>query len=193
MAHASRRESGFAAFAAECRTPLLRTAVLLTGAQESAERLVLAALVQAYLHWDRFAEGGSPHLYTHEAMLRGYTRRWCRRAVAGRERPEGARAGLSRREWAALVLRRHEGLPDDRIARTLGCGIEEVRRACGGEYALPAGRAVQERPFDLPALLARGRRRRYWRDGTRAVGLLVLLVGCGVAAAGVAGAAVRCG
>jgi DNA-directed RNA polymerase specialized sigma24 family protein len=191
VTHDSRRESGFATFAAECHPPLLHTALMLTGVQESAEKLVGAALLQAYLHWGRFAEGGSPHLYAHGVMVRSYARRW-RRQPEGPQWPHG---GLSRREWAALVLCRHEGLPPDRIAEELGCGVEEVRSACRSECAA-VGQGVQEvrqRPYDVDELLVRGRIAQRWWDGARAVGILVLVVGCGVVAAGVAGAAVGSG
>lgn len=187
MAHGSRREGAFTTFAGECRTPLLRTAVLLTGAQESAEQLVSAVLLKVYLHWDGIAEGRSPYLYAREALLRGYTswRRTLRPLPA--EQPH---AGLSRREWAVLVLSRQEGLPAEEIAQTLGCAVAEVRSICLREPEPQVAAVLQERPYDLRELLVRGRRARWWRDGAAALGVLVLVVGCGVAAAALAGAAV---
>jgi DNA-directed RNA polymerase specialized sigma24 family protein len=201
VTHGTRREQGYAAFVAEYRMPLLRTALLLTGVQEHAEKLVGATLLKVYLRWDRFAEGGSPHLFAHETLVRRYARRW---GTAATLEPAGAgagaAAGLSRREWAALVLHRHEGLSADRIAELLGCGVESVRSACRSSKHLvteaePARRRPQpqHRPEDLGALLARGRRAQRWWDGARALGVLVLVVGCGVAAAGMAGAAAHCG
>lgn len=177
MTHGSRREHGFTTFVAEYRLPLLRTALLLTGAQEQAEKLVGATLLKVYLRWDRFAEGGSPHLFAHETLVRRYV---------GRTR------GADRRNRAALVLYRHEGMRPERISEVLGCAVETVLAACR-RAGIPggAGSVPRPAPYDLGVLLARGRRaQRYW-DGARALGVLVLVVGCGLAAAGVAEAAVR--
>ena len=190
MAHGSRREGAFAAFAGECHTPLLRTALLLTGAQESAEQLVSSVLLKVYLRWDELAEGRSPYLYAREALLRGYTSwRRARRPL----RAEQPHVGLSRREWAVLVLSRREGLPPEEIAEALGWRVDRVNSVCRREHPPLPEQTPQERPYDVGELLARGRRARWWRDGAAALGILVLVVGCGVAAAGVAGVAVRGG
>ena len=127
---------------------LLRYAYVLTGAQADAEDLVQTALVRAYPRWRRISRMAAPHAYVRRIVTRCFID-WGRRP-GRRERPTAdipervdpcdvasqvaeldaiirALRCLSPRQRAVLSLRHLLGLPDEVIARELGCSASTVR------------------------------------------------------------------
>jgi DNA-directed RNA polymerase specialized sigma24 family protein len=130
-------DAGFAAFVADRRPALLRTALLLTGDRSTAEELVQRALTRS-----RRARQGDPEEAARQALVDGAVSRWARFAHAeqvieslpdpfaapGPRRPPTAEPDLAAalrelapRTRAVVVLRWHDGLPDALIARLLRC------------------------------------------------------------------------
>jgi RNA polymerase sigma-70 factor (sigma-E family) len=127
---------------------LLRFAYVLSGDAHLAEDLVQEVLARVHRRWDRITAMDSPEAYIRTAIVRQFLS-WRRRRSAGeailsevpepaaREEPQQrvlARdqmwrlmAGLPRAQRAVLVLRFYCDLPDDEIARLLGCGESTVR------------------------------------------------------------------
>lgn len=120
-------------------TALVRLAYLLTGSPAVAEELVQEAFISTHRGWERVRQ---PAAYVRTAVVNG-VRSWGRRAqledvrrptstaFAHQEPDElwDALATLLPRQRAAIVLRFYEDLPDDEIARLLGCRPGTVRTA----------------------------------------------------------------
>jgi RNA polymerase sigma-70 factor (sigma-E family) len=141
------RHADFTAFVSARSASLFRMAVGLTGHPQQAEDLLQTVLAKAYRHWPR-VRNGHPEAYLRRAMYRQQIS-WFRRPGWGREvtsdrLPETAtvdgtggvdlrlalRSALARlgpKHRAVLVLRYLEDLPDDEIARILGCRPATVR------------------------------------------------------------------
>ena len=179
---------------------LLRTAVLLTGDRRAGEELVVDVLASAR----RTPRGAEvPEDALRAALVGRYLRRGDGQAVAdladagGRTAPlREALLRLDATERTALVLRHHDGLPEEEVARLLRRPPDAVRddlaRArlalpaggydVGEELAALAGELTWPDPTVPPEAVAarRGRRRR-----TR-----VGLAGAALAAAGLLGVGV---
>jgi RNA polymerase sigma-70 factor (sigma-E family) len=137
----SEAEGSFAAYLAERRPALVRTAYLLCGDAHLAEDLVQAALVKAVGHWRRIADHPEPWL--RKVIVNDHISRW--RRHRGRERltdvvPDAvagevgrdldlaaALAGLAPRQRAVIVLRYYEDLTEAETARLLGVSVGTVK------------------------------------------------------------------
>jgi RNA polymerase sigma-70 factor (sigma-E family) len=137
----SEAEGSFAAYVAERRPALVRTAYLLCGDAHLAEDLVQAALVKAVGHWRRIADHPEPWL--RKVIVNDHISRW--RRHRGRERltdvvPDAvagevgrdldlaaALAGLAPRQRAVIVLRYYEDLTEAETARLLGVSVGTVK------------------------------------------------------------------
>lgn len=118
---------------------LVRLAYLLTGSAAIAEEVVQEAFISTHRTWERVRE---PAAYLRTAVVNG-VRSWGRRAQLEQvRRPTGtahahqepdelwdALATLPHRQRTAIVLRFYEDVPDDEIARLLGCRPATVRTA----------------------------------------------------------------
>lgn len=141
------KEREFVSFVAARSHSLFRTAMALTGHRQQAEDLLQTVLAKAFRRWGSIK--GNPEAYVRRALYRQQVS-WWRRPARGREVstayvPDRAAAGdavgqvdlglalqdalrrLAPRYRAVLVLRYLEDLPDDEIARILGCGPSTVR------------------------------------------------------------------
>ena len=165
-----RDDAAFAEWVGRHGDGLLRFAYLLTGDAHQAEELVQGVLAKALPVWARVAAAGDPLSYVRRALVNQRTdswRRWGRRETATADVPElssgdhapgldlrrdlvGALRTLPRRQRTVLVLRYLEDLPDDDIARLLGCsaatvrsqasrGLAKLRPLVAGRPALPEG------------------------------------------------------
>lgn len=131
-------ESEFVAWASARRRSWLRSALLLTGDQNSAEDLVQEALLKVAERWSRLRDE-APDAYARRVIYNGAMTRWRRhvREPSRAELPEVAarsttedwlsgadvRAALQRltaKQRAVLVLRYYEDRSEQEIADTLG-------------------------------------------------------------------------
>ncbi|MCC5035229.1 hypothetical protein DMH02_018920 [Streptomyces sp. WAC 00631] len=120
-----RRAREFDAFVAGAAGRLLHTATLLTGDRAAAERLLTAALARTYAGWDRL-RGDDPYdLARQELAARYANTAWRRRRPHG-----GVLDGLTAQERLIVVLRLHEGVPEEQTAAQLGLPADRVRAIC---------------------------------------------------------------
>ena len=108
---------------------LLRTAYLLTGDRERAERLLQEGLAQAWGSWSR--GDLEPEHAVRTAMVRLSATWWHDLGRRRAEPPDPAWlviGRLTRRQRAALVLRYVEGVSDRDAADVLGCSVGAVQR-----------------------------------------------------------------
>ncbi|WP_327190409.1 sigma factor-like helix-turn-helix DNA-binding protein [Streptomyces xinghaiensis] len=120
-----RRDRDFDAFVAGAAGRLLHTATLLTGDRAAAERLLTAALARTYAGWDRL-RGDDPYdLARQELAARYANTAWRRRRPHG-----GVLDGLTAQERLIVVLRLHEGVPEEQTAAQLGLPADRVRAIC---------------------------------------------------------------
>ena len=133
------------------RSPrFLRTAFLLTGDWGHAEDLVQTALAKVYRHWGRLRDHDALDAYVRKAMVNIRTSWWRRawkaeQAVAAvpellvpdqagdhaeRDRLRRALLTLPERQRAAVVLRHYDDLPEQDVARLLGCSVGTVKSQC---------------------------------------------------------------
>ncbi|MEU3452846.1 SigE family RNA polymerase sigma factor [Micromonospora sp. NPDC006766] len=140
-------ERDFVSFVEARSHVLFRTALALTGDRHQAEDLLQTVLAKALRRWKHIH--GSPEAYLRSAMYRQQVS-WWRRPGHGRElttdRVPDNRAApdrtaqfdlsmalrdalrrLAPKQRAVLVLRYFEDVPDDEIARLLGCKPATVR------------------------------------------------------------------
>ncbi|NAS26658.1 SigE family RNA polymerase sigma factor [Herbidospora sp. NEAU-GS84] len=142
----SAAELRFREFVAARSPALMGLAYLLTaGDQHAAEDLVQSSLVRALGRWSGVTD---PEAYVRRVMYHQHVslwrRAWRRHETTVAELPEtggddGTRtvelrlalrealATLTRRQRAMLVLRYYEDLPEEEIARLMGCSIGTVR------------------------------------------------------------------
>ena len=127
---------------------LLRLAVMLVGEPYLAEDLVQSTLFKAFRKWQRVTAAARPEAYLKAMVVNEYLS-WRRRRSSSElpaavldDRPSGQDVGgahaaraacwellaeLPQQQRAVLVLRYYEDLPDEEIARVLGCGVSTVR------------------------------------------------------------------
>jgi hypothetical protein len=178
---------------------LLRTAVLLTGDRRAGEELVVDVLARARERALRTAD--DPEGALRAELVERHLRRGDRQGLADLDTAGGRTARLREAllhldpaERAALVLRCHDGLAEEEVARLLRRPADAVRDDLArAEAALPAGDPGEELaaladeltwpdPTVPPeAVAARRRRQRRTRAG---------LAGAAVAVAGVLGVGV---
>ncbi|MEU1783229.1 MULTISPECIES: sigma factor-like helix-turn-helix DNA-binding protein [Streptomyces] len=121
-----RRAREFEAFAGGAGGRLLRTALLLTGDREAAERLLTRALAHTYAAWDGLG-GEDPYERTRQELVARYARSGrCHRRGDG----DGPLARLTSRERLVVVLRLYEGVAEEQTAAALGVSVERVRALC---------------------------------------------------------------
>ncbi|MFI6325427.1 SigE family RNA polymerase sigma factor [Nonomuraea sp. NPDC050556] len=137
-------ERGFREFVSARSPSLMRLAFLLAGgSQHTAEDLVQTALAKLASRWERVE---SPEAYVKQVMYRQQISWW----RVSRRRPEvfslpehalpdsthqselrmvlrSALAKLTPRQRTVLVLRYFEDLPEQEVARELGCSVGTVR------------------------------------------------------------------
>ncbi|MCT9931591.1 SigE family RNA polymerase sigma factor [Planotetraspora sp. A-T 1434] len=143
-------ERRFREFVSARSPALMRLGFLLTGGdQHAAEDLVQTALVKSLSRWSRIDD---PEAYIRQVMYRQQIS-WWRLAWRQRETPVAeppeppdrtaagdgthqadlrlvlrrALARLTPRQRAVVVLRYFEDLPEDAVARILGCSVGTVR------------------------------------------------------------------
>jgi RNA polymerase sigma-70 factor (sigma-E family) len=140
-------DEGFSDFVRSRSTPLLRTAVLLTGGDRGhAEDLLQGVLERMYARWSRIE--GPPEAYARRALTHAAVNRWRSRT----RRPEAPwtdrddpapgdgpgtvdlRDALVRellalppRQRAVLVLRFFDDLPEAAVAAAMGCSVGTVK------------------------------------------------------------------
>ncbi|MFI1801773.1 sigma factor-like helix-turn-helix DNA-binding protein [Streptomyces sp. NPDC020379] len=126
-----RRAREFEAFVGGAGGRLLRTAVLLTGENDSgagpheaAERLLTAALADTYARWDRL-RGADPYEHARQELAARFAR-----SARRYRRTHGTLERLAPRERLVLVLRLHEGIAEEQVAACLGLPTERVRVLC---------------------------------------------------------------
>lgn len=108
---------------------------------EAAERLLTAALARTYADWDRL-RGEDPYARTRQELAVRFAR-----SARRYRRPRGGVLGrLSPRERLVLVLRLHEGVPEEQTAAALGLSVERVRVICTRAVS-----ALRSRPVTPPA------------------------------------------
>jgi RNA polymerase sigma-70 factor (sigma-E family) len=126
---------------------LLRFGYLLTGDRHLAEDLVQEALARAHPRWNRIGRLEHPDAYVRRMVVNGLLS-WRRlrssqvlpvpdlpepsssdptEAHADRDAMWRLLATLPKQQRAVLVLRFYEGLPDEQIARLVGCSPATVR------------------------------------------------------------------
>ncbi|GAB1821186.1 SigE family RNA polymerase sigma factor [Herbidospora sp. RD11066] len=142
----SAAELRFREFVAARSHALMRLAYLLTaGDQHAAEDLVQSSLVRALAVWEKVED---PEAYVKRTIYNQHISLWRRawrrhettvailpecaaddgtRSIELRMALREAMARLTRRQRAMLVLRYYEDLPEDEIARLMGCSIGTVR------------------------------------------------------------------
>jgi RNA polymerase sigma-70 factor (sigma-E family) len=148
-------DEAFTAFVAARSQALLRTACLLTGDWSSAEDLLQTALAKTYLRWSHIDRHGTAEAYVRRVLVNTSTSWWRRRwrgevptaTLPDRPSEEGtpgvvdrsslwpALMELPRKQRAAIVLRYYEDLPDQEVARLLGCSEQTVRSQCSRALA----------------------------------------------------------
>jgi RNA polymerase sigma-70 factor (sigma-E family) len=134
-------ERSFAAYVADRRPALVRTAYLICGDAHLAEDLVQGALVKAVAHWRRI--GDHPEPWLRKVIVNDHMSGW--RKHRGRERltdavPDGpageavrdldlatALRRLPPRQRAVVVLRYYEDLTEQETARVLGVAVGTVK------------------------------------------------------------------
>lgn len=156
-----RRAQEFESFVAGAGGRLLHAALLLTGEPgravgsgdgtdgdrggEAAERLLTAALARTYADWDRL-RGEDPYARTRQELAARFAR-----SARRYRRPRGGVLGrLSPRERLVLVLRLHEGVPEEQTAAALGLSVERVRVVCTRAVS-----ALRSHPATPPAAATR--------------------------------------
>lgn len=119
--------------------PMVRLAYLMVGSRAIAEELVQDAFVSVHRSWARATH---PQAYLRTSVVNA-CRSWGRRRSLELHRappkPEPSlmvadelwdvMLTLPPRQRAAIVLRFYEDLPDEEIARLLGCKVATVRTA----------------------------------------------------------------
>jgi hypothetical protein len=117
-----RRAREFEAFTAGAGARLLHAALLLTGDETEAERLLEAALAGTFADWFRL-RGEDPYARTRQEMALRFARHYRRH-----RRPRGGRLDrLPPPERLALVLRAYEGVAEEQAAAQLGLPTERLR------------------------------------------------------------------
>jgi RNA polymerase sigma-70 factor (sigma-E family) len=140
--------TSFDEFVANRRSALVRFGYRLTGDTYLAEDIVQEALIRAYPHWSTIESSAGPESYVRKAVLHWYLSTRRRRASSEIVMSDPARCavadgvvdrtverqsmwqllhGLPRAQRVVLVLRHYEDLPDEAIARVLGCAPATVR------------------------------------------------------------------
>ena len=154
------REVSYAAFVAEWRQALLRTALLLSGGDDGrAEVLVRGALTRLYLVWPWVGPHGPTArarqlllaaAVAEEPRLRGGAASGRTRAPAGPDVLQ-ALAELPARTRLAVVLRDVEHLGEAEVADVLGCSLHTLRRlAADGRQQLRAALTAVPAPGGGP-------------------------------------------
>lgn len=136
-----RRAQEFEAFVAGAAGRLLHAATLLTaeparppGANERAQRLLTAALARTYADWDRL-HGEDPYNRTRQDLAARFAREaWRHHHPRG-----GLLAGLTPQERLVLVLRLHEGVPEEQAAALLGLPADRIRAILNRSVATMRG------------------------------------------------------
>jgi DNA-directed RNA polymerase specialized sigma24 family protein len=144
----------FEEFVVVCSERLLRTAYLLTGSSDSAERLLCDALARAWFAWSHLDEPPEPFVRRRlvgAALRRGLVpnrmpqgRRHAVRAQWARveETDDGSPdlwtrlQRLSRRQRAVVVLHWYDGLTLDEAADLVGCSPSAARTIAAQALAL---------------------------------------------------------
>lgn len=141
------RDEAFAAYVAQRRAQLYRTAYLLCGDAHRAEDVVQTALARLYAAWPRVSRADSVDAYVRRVVVNSHLddvrRPWRReRPVPDAELDRPARAGLGPEDsdalWTALrglapgqrrvvVLRHYWGLSVDETAADLGISPGTVK------------------------------------------------------------------
>lgn len=138
----------FEEYVDEYLSRLTRFAAVLTADTSAAEDVLQTVLAKACAQWQRVSAAESPHAYVRRMIVNEHLS-WRRRRqrlvlradlddlVAAAPDHAGRHAErldlldqvltLPARQRATVVLRYYEGLDDDEIARTLGCGASTVR------------------------------------------------------------------
>ena len=163
-------EARFRDFAVGRWHTLLRTAFLLSGDRDGAERLLAGALARCHGAWGEVERTDTPETWVRREMVRELTGRRRRRAGPVPAEPGQTFAGVpdepdeeaARREalWqallalpprlrAVLVLRRYEQLSEAGTAQLVGCSEAAVRRH--EAHALRLLRELVDPPADAPA------------------------------------------
>ena len=155
-------------FVVERYSSLYRTAHQMTGSRETAEDVVQAALVRAFVHWNKVRAASSPSAYVRRMVVNEVIslsrRRWTREivledtdrllsarvqvspedAVVDRIDMAAALDSLTPRQRAVVVLRYYEGLSEVEIAELLGIRPGSVKgHARAALAALAAGRGLE--------------------------------------------------
>jgi RNA polymerase sigma-70 factor (sigma-E family) len=138
-------QEAFEAWATSRQHGFLRSAILLTGEQSSAEDLVQDALLNVADRWSRLRYE-APDAYARRIIYNGAVSRWRRqhRETPTAELPDAGAPGrseawlagadvraalqaLTARQRAVLVLRYYEDLSERQIAETLGVSVGTVK------------------------------------------------------------------
>ncbi|WP_375499618.1 SigE family RNA polymerase sigma factor [uncultured Jatrophihabitans sp.] len=125
---------------------LIGFAIAMTGDKFLSEDLVQDVLIKAHQRWEHVSALDDPHSYVRRMLVNEYVswrRKWSRLIpvpdVTQAVQPDPAvqyvdraalaaqLATLTRTQRAVLALRFFADLPDDEIARALGCSISTVR------------------------------------------------------------------
>jgi len=163
--------SGFREFVAGRGPALSRSAWLLTGDAHMAEDLLQAALMKAWLHWDRVLRADSPEAYVRRTMYTTYVswwrRRWRGEAPTDRlpEQPDPVDqtdtadlrdavgrmlATLPPGQRAVVVLRYYDDYTEAQAADVLGCSVGTIKSQTSRALA-----ALRNSPL-LPGLVREG-------------------------------------
>jgi RNA polymerase sigma-70 factor (sigma-E family) len=139
---------GFREFVAARSAALVRSALLLTGDEATAQDLVQTALVKTWSRWARVARRDAPEAYVRRVMVSTFLtwnrRRWrIEQPVAVvpdradlrdefadadlRGCVRGALGALPRRQRAVVVLRYFDDLTEVQAAAVLGCSVGTVK------------------------------------------------------------------